>query len=858
MTRSQGFLSACAIVTALMGSLRAQAPTTATLVVTVVDQTGGSLPSATVTVLGLEDVTRATKLLPVRTSDKGAVTIPNLAVGRYSIQAEFTGFETGLLKDVRLKAGENKHVIVLALKSVKEDVTVAQDARAAAAIPSNSFRNQLTREEINALSDDPLEMAQQLIDQAGGNAIIKIDSFVGGTLPPKALIKSIHIVRDTFPAENHSAEADEIDIITQPGVGPLHGGFTTRAREGALNGRNPFVDVRTPERTLNFEGNVGGVLVQDKSSFSLSLGNRQQYDSPVATVSDASGVHSVVLGRVPNDRWQLSGLLDYALTRDQVLRLSYEQSATMRSNLGIGGYDVAERAYSTDATDHELRVSEAGPIGRRMYGNTRLQLHWADTTSHSLIEAPTIRVLDGKTTGGAQVAGGRHQRDLEFASDMSYVRGIHAVRSGVLFDGARYRSDDSTNYLGTFVFTSTEAFLAGKPANYTRRIGDPNISYWMLQSAAYIQDDITVRKGLTVSPGLRYEQQTHVGDRNGFAPRFGISWAPTASGKTTLRSSYGVFYNWLSNATFEQTLRVDGVRQQDINVENPNYPDVGSAGTFSTSNRYLLGPDVHMVRNQRFSAGVDQTLSPKARFSVLYSQIRFVHQARGANLNAPVNGARPDPRFANVYEVLSDASEHTQQITADFNVNLVGGVRNAGQALWNPMRTTMRLQYRISRAHNNTSGAFTPPPSGTLATEWAPSPGDRTHRLQLSVTSQALKNLSVQLSLLATSGNPYTITTGFDDNGDSIFNDRPAGVGRDTVRTPWQTNLNANLSYTIIRSASGANGRQQRLSLTMTVANLTNRANYTGFSGVMTSRFFLQPTNVVNPRKIDFGANFSF
>jgi hypothetical protein len=40
-----------------------------------------------------------------------------------------------------------------------------------------------------ALSDDPAEMAQQLIDMAGGTAIIKVDSSLGGTLPPKALIK---------------------------------------------------------------------------------------------------------------------------------------------------------------------------------------------------------------------------------------------------------------------------------------------------------------------------------------------------------------------------------------------------------------------------------------------------------------------------------------------------------------------------------------------------------------------------------------------------------------------------------------------------------------------------------------------
>ena len=33
-----------------------------------------------------------------------------------------------------------------------------------------------------------------------------------------------------------------------------------------------------------------------------------------------------------------------------------------------------------------------------------------------------------------------------------------------------------------------------------------------------------------------------------------------------------MFYNWLGANVYEQTLRVDGVRQQEINIVNPSYP----------------------------------------------------------------------------------------------------------------------------------------------------------------------------------------------------------------------------------------------------------------------------------------------
>ena len=134
-------------------------------------------------------------------------------------------------------------------------MTVAQNAQAAAADPrGNAFKTVLTRQEIENLSDDPTEMAQQLQDLAGGNATIRVDSFAGAPLPPKALIKSIHIVRDAFAAENHSAESEGIDIITQPGQGALSGGVNSRLRDGSLSARSPFVVEKGPERQEQLRG----------------------------------------------------------------------------------------------------------------------------------------------------------------------------------------------------------------------------------------------------------------------------------------------------------------------------------------------------------------------------------------------------------------------------------------------------------------------------------------------------------------------------------------------------------------------------------------------------------------------------
>jgi hypothetical protein len=846
----------------------AQPARDARAIVTVVDVTGAILPGATVTIVPREPAGAAG--MTATTTEAGIATLVGLAPGRYIIKAEFAGFDAGELPDVRLRAGDNKQQIELALTGFEDTVDVTPDAQSSAADPNGgSLSTQLTDDEIEALSDDPSELMRQLVEMAGGSARVRVDGFNGGQLPSRDVIRSIRIVRDTFPAENHSAENDGIDIITAAGVGAIRGGFSTRVRDSILNGSNPFVDLKAPERTQNFDVNIGGAITPNKSSFSLFVGGRKQFDTPVATFTTAAGKQSQLLGRRPNDGWNLNGMFDYALTKEQMLRIGYSQNYSTRSNQGIGGFDLAERAFASESRNNQLRMQETGPLGRNAFLNTRLQLRFNRNDSRSALERQTIRVLDGFTSGGAQVKGGVNQKDVELTSDVNYVSGRHTVRAGIQLEGRHYRTNSHSNYLGTFIFSSAEDYENGRARNFTRRIGDPLISYGHLEAGVYVQDDLRIRPNLTFSPGLRYELQTHVHDLTGFAPRLGLTWAPGKNGRTTIRTSYGIFYNWLGSNIYEQTLRVNGVRQQEINIVNPTYPNVGGEMTISAGNKYVLG-DLRMERIHRFSGAIDRTVSPKVRTSLTFSVARYGNQLRGLNLNAPVNGARPDPAFANVIEVVSDASTHTYDLVSDVSLNLAGGIRNADRARWNAKRTVFRFNYRHRRAYNNSDGAFSVPPSGSLDDQWASASSDTRHRFRGSVSTQALRSLNAQVSWDANSGAPYTITTGTDDNGDSIFNDRPLLTPRNSARLPWRSTFSANVSYTIrigappgpegARPGPGGRGggRQKGITISASAQNLTNRSNYSGFSGVMTSQYFLQATSVSNPRQVDLSLRFNF
>lgn len=863
----------------------AQTPREARLLVTVVDPSGAVIPNATVRVIGLEDATKKAAVDPKQTSEKGIATFERLAPGRYSIQGEFTGFELGLLRDLRLRSGDNRRVLLLPLQKLTAEITVSRDRQTVASDRNLTFGTTLTREAIEALSDDPAEMARQLSDMAGPGAVIRVDSFEGAELPPKSQIKSIHVTRDMFAAESHSAGSTFVDIVTQPGIGSLRGTVRVFFSDSALDGRSPLVPRKGPAREKGVSLNLSGTLIKERASFSLSTYVDTYYRTPELYAATSGGTRAETLDvrRTGRER-EVYGTFDFAVTRDQTLRAAFDTYSSTSGNLGIGAYDLAERAYSTDSSYTSIRIQETGPLGRRFFTNTRLSLRWDDSASRSAVDAPTIVVNDAFTSGGAQRAGGRHTRRFILQSDLDYVRGIHSWRAGVQFDGGRFRSDDAFNALGTYTFESLAAFEAGLPRTYTKRIGDPDISYRHLEGAFYLQDDIRVRKTLTLSPGVRFEAQTHLDDKVNVGPRFGFTWAPFKSGKTTLRGSAGIFYDWLDSATYEQTIRVDGRRQQELNLVNPGFPVVEPAGLVPPTNRYLLGDDLRMAENARLSAGVEQQITKAVRVGAVYAYVRARGLLVGRNLNAPADGVRPDPTLANDIEAMSSGRSRSHSLALSLNANfqsfMAGGVGSGPLWKWSRGLITFGT-YTFGGLRNNTDGPFSVPASGDLATEWGPASGDRRHRFSMTLASQALRNLTVACQVSASSAPPYTIRTGYDDNGDLIFNDRPIGVERNSARAASMWMSYATAQYVIslgkrlvptgqgVLITSGGGGRtvdlmggqsipRYRLTFTLGVQNATNRANYIGYSGVMTSPFFGKPTAVSAMRRVTLVAGMSF
>jgi hypothetical protein len=155
--------------------------------------------------------------------------------------------------------------------------------------------------------------------------------------------------------------------------------------------------------------NIGGALIERKSNFSLSVNGRSDYTTPNLNVAMPAGTRAEVLNlRQPNNNVNVNALVDYALTKDQILRVVHSQFVNTSKNLGIGAYDLQERAFSRENRGLQFRLQEAGPIGSRLFLNTRVTMGLFRATAQSALDAPKARravgVLPDPLPSEAEVA----------------------------------------------------------------------------------------------------------------------------------------------------------------------------------------------------------------------------------------------------------------------------------------------------------------------------------------------------------------------------------------------------------------------------------------------------------------------
>jgi hypothetical protein len=811
------------------------------------------------------------------TNQRGEARFNKVAPGRYQLRIEAAGFKAQDLNDLDLSAGANRKEISLEIDPIKVDVNVADDAQVRNTNPNGpSFSNVLTADQIAQLPDDPDEFENAINQLAGPGAQIRVNGFRGGKLPPKSQIREIRFRLNPYAAENHDAGFGLVDITTKPGVNDWHGSFNFGFRDEALNARQVFAPFRGPEQQRRFGLSLDGPLWKNHTSLFLNADGSLFFDARPIFATTPDGVFSDLAYR-PSRRLNLDARVEHVLTKTHTARFQFQRNAVAQHNLGVGDFDLPARGYSQDQTEYIARFADSGVFGKKFFNEVRFQTRWLQTESRSVSLGQTILVPGSFNDGSAQRRGGRRQLEFELADNVDYALEKHGVRFGVQLEAGGYKSDDSTNGFGTFQFSDLAAFEAGTPTQFTQRIGDPTVKYRQYQFGWYVQDDWRVRKNLTLSYGVRHELQNHVGGQFNLAPRLGFVWSPKKNGSITLRGGAGIFYDWFTAQTYEQTLRVDGQRQRDLVVTNPGFPNPFSGGLQTTlpPSRIQTDPDLQIPYIIQASFGVETNPWKLFRLTTNYQYQRGVHLLHGRNLNAPIPGlGRPDPLIGNITNIESSAYQSSHRLMAG-----IGPAKFVQGLFWN-------VNFLLMKNTNEADSPFSLPSNNfDLRADRGPAASDMRYLISGFISKRLPSGFAISTIFQASSALPYNITTGFDNNGDTVINDRPAGVSRNSARGAARWEIGSRLSWgtdfgpdqkqnaagpqiRMVRvgggdgaaapSLPGMATKKYRLEFYAQAFNLLNHANLGVFSGVQTSPFFGQATSAQPPRRFEVGTRFNF
>jgi hypothetical protein len=324
----------------------------------------------------------------------------------------------------------------------------------------------------------------------------------------------------------------------------------------------------------------------------------------------------------------------------------------------------------------------------------------------------------------------------------------------------------------------------GGPTQFRITSGTPLATVNYYEFEPYLEDDWKALPNLTVSAGLRFETQGHIRDHADFAPRVGIAWGlgKGKSPKTVLRAGSGIFYDRISYSTIIDTNRLNGVNQQDYIVANPSFfPTIPAIGTLAAS---LASPTIDQLDSNlrapytsQSGIGLEHQLSKAATVSVTYLNTHGVHQLMMRNINAPdpanVDTARPDPSRADLYQYESAGLYNQNQLITNFNI------RGSKVSLFG--------FYTLSYADGNTAGGF-PMNQYNVAADYGRTSYDVRHRVFVGGSWNLPRGFQIFPFVVLSSAPPVNIVSGYDLNGDSIYNDRPAFASAQSIAANVYTN----------------------------------------------------------------------
>jgi hypothetical protein len=425
---------------------------------------------------------------------------------------------------------------------------------------------------------------------------------------------------------------------------------------------------------------------------------------------------------------------------------------------------------------------------------------------------------------------------FQFSDTMSWSLGKHYLRFGgsiIRHTSGGTGSEPGTAILGTFTFRNNTTAPFGQLTladvqNYTQPIDFGIKSYELPQwlNTVFIQDSLHLRSDFTLDLGLRYDRQTLTDAKNNLAPRIGFGWHPGGDSRLSLRGGYAMYYTQIrSNAVAGYLVNgLDGLTTYTASAGQVGFPTclVGSCLPVNVDPKTIpasqlparditiraglrdfyrqqfakFGLNFDLIpnypdklvnpRSQVFTFGAEREFFKGFFFGADYVRQHWTNLDRTVDLNAPTPFARTAPGQV---RTVAAANLTRPILPVPGGVRQVNVIMNLGVADYNGLQTQFsyrgnrRMYASVSYTFAKATNTFEPDGNGIGPNESnitqlgeierGPSVVDQRHRGVITFHYRFPWDITAGTLTTLASARPFNATTGIDNNGDGINNDRP-------------------------------------------------------------------------------------
>ncbi len=608
-----------AVVLSIAFSCAAQTSRVAgTIQGSVVDQTGGTVANATVTLRS--QGTNQTRT--ISTNAQGSFRAGELPVGTYELRVESPGFSPYLNNAIAVSIGRAVQVTVrLAPATVKEQITISEQPPSIdptqtteattidrerieeSPVVSRNYLDfvllapQLTRSNVqgatggkNVLADSGFTFAglrsrsnSLYIDGVENN-----DEFTGSArteLSPET-VQEFQVVNNGLSAESGGGASGPINVITKSGVNTLHGDAFLFVQNGALNARDALTtETGAPDLNRFRAGlSAGGPIVRGQTFYYLAgeqegaHGDDSSLISPSVAIAINDALNSGAFPRiatrainpaqfnVARAETEVSGRLDHQIGSKHALLLKYALTNNREAGeaFNTGGLVDPSGRGSSFVEDQGLTGSLMSVLSNNALNSIRFQA----STRRAVLKTtdqigPEISIA-GLVDFGRPYDGNHRRREnhYELIDVASVAKGRHLISFGGDVDWIHETVSAYDGFGAVYTFPTLNAFLNGQPDQYRQAFGNPSTNFATPKYSGFVQDHWTLANRFTVDAGIRYDFE-HLPDQfkqdvNDFAPRIGVAYSPSPN--WALRAGFGVFFDRYLLAAVNRALQKNGVQ----------------------------------------------------------------------------------------------------------------------------------------------------------------------------------------------------------------------------------------------------------------------------------------------------------